>query len=676
MNFFQKKNKDKSINTWTQYSIFSNRIFKYLTIFAAFLLVIILFVMFSFILYEAVHNSKISLANILFTNIIDFSQKKCSFWLPFSVTIITSTIALLIAAPLGVKTATFIKFRINKKHQNKIRIFFYVLSGIPSVIFGLFALTSLGTLFQHLFGISPSSILIASIMLAFMITPTIISMTFHNLDNINKELITNPMSLGTSKTRSIYKVYLKAARPGIIVACTIAFTRAISESIALSMILNAQPNNWMFSSLSTFFNGNFQTIGAFLASQMFSENNVEVIQPALFTFGLILFIISILMNIFLVSVQSKKSNKYKWVLKMEIILVKIIFFIPNQFLIFYELVTYRSKKGHKINSNNLNDSILYVKERIYDNKLKNLFTIKKMTSEVISFIFSISFILWICMDIVVKGSIASKEPNTILQYSKNDIGQSFVNTIIVIWTSIIISMPISLLVAIYLNEYARDGKIKKSIIFFADSIATTPSILFGMFGMLFFIQTLGLSAGGKTGNSLIAGSLTLSIVIVPTFIRLLQQALENIPLEFRTNSIALGNTKFFTIRRLIIPAAITGIITSLVLSIGRILSETAPLYLTAGLSSSWHSALNRPGTTLTTYIYSQLFSNDSNIERNNYQYQAALLIFIIVFALVFIGYVIIPNWKEVKKTTVDIFKDCYASFLNLIGKKRIDYEKN
>lgn len=169
----------------------------------------------------------------------------------------------------------------------------------------------------------------------------------------------------------------------------------------------------------------------------------------------------------------------------------------------------------------------------------------------------------------------------------------------------------------------------------------TPSILFGMFGLLLFIQVLGLTSSGSLGNSLIAGCLTLVIVILPVFIRLLENALKTVPKEIRTNSFALGNSKLQTIFKLVLPMALGAIVTSIVTVIGRILSETAPLYLTAGLSSSVVTSLDRPGTTLTTQIYAQLFSSTANSK--DIQYQAALLTITFVLSLIIIGYFIIPR---------------------------------
>jgi phosphate transport system permease protein len=132
---------------------------------------------------------------------------------------------------------------------------------------------------------------------------------------------------------------------------------------------------------------------------------------------------------------------------------------------------------------------------------------------------------------------------TTFSFGKDTTGEAFICTLLIIVIVIGIGLPLSLMIAIYINEFIKPGKIKNILVFFIDSLGATPSILFGMFGLIFFIQTLGLTTEGVAGKSLIAGALTILIVILPVFVRTIQQALQSVSVELRTNSIALGAGK-------------------------------------------------------------------------------------------------------------------------------------
>ena len=585
--------------------------------------------------------------------IVELNNEK-SFWLPFSVTILSSLLALVIALIFGVKTAIFIKFRLKNESSKWVRIMFETLSGIPSVMFGLFAINSFGKLFSFM-GISPMSVFNASMMLVFMVLPTIISMTLNALNSVDENLLSNPIALGNTKTRSIYKVYKKSIRSNILVIAIVAFSRAIGESMAVSMILQSSPNVEAFSDNGFFgiFLSSSQSIGAFISTNMFSDSDPEKIRPLLYAFGFIMFIIIMILNIFITTYSSKKiKNKATRSTIIKRDFYNGFMFIPNSIFSFIERLFSIEYKNY--NHKNIDESISYSKIRRNSYKLSKTYSVYKIVLEWLSVLICASFLVWIIGDILVNGIISLNQPSSsTFIVTKNSIGQSFFITLFVILVSLVISFPISLFISIYLSEYVKNKKVKNTITFFIDSISATPSILFGMFGVLFFIETLGWSSNGTQGNSLIAGILTLSIVILPTFIRTLEQALHSVSSEIRENSYALGNTKLQTIFKLVIPAASKGITTSLVLTIGRILSETAPLYLTAGLSSSWMVALDRPGTTLTIQIYAQQFSPSPY--RTNIQYEASFLTIILVFLIVLTGYWLIPNWKEIKT----FFKDWF-----------------
>ncbi len=662
------------MNSNIRFKIRNNSIFKNGVASISLFLGLIFFLLIAFITLYAIQGFiDYGFDNILLTG--KFNDVEKSFWLPFSITLLTSLIALIIAMFFGVRTAIFIKYRMNEKYSKWARIIFETLSGIPSVMFGLFAINSFGWLFNELLGINSRSILNASIMLSFMVLPTIISMTLNALNSVDDNLLSNPIALGNTKTRSIYKVCKKSINSNILIIAIIAFSRAIGESMAMSMILQAGPNT-----LSTSVNGFFdiftsgtQSLGAFISTNMFSDSNPEKIRPLLYTFGFILLILVMLLNIF-ITIYSHRKNKTKHprVAKFINDFHYGLTYIPYKICYFIEYIS--SSKIRKIDNSSIESKIEYAKSRNNSYKLSSVYSIWKVFLEILSITICTAFLFWIFGDILVNGFIALfSDGSTSWIITKNSVGQSFFITLLIIIVTMIIAFPISLCIAIYLSEYVKNERIKNTITFFIDSISATPSILFGMFGMLFFINTLGLSIGGKQGNSLIAGVLTLSIVILPTFIRTLEQAFKSVPNELRLNSYALGNTKFETIRKIVIPTAFKGIVTSLVLCIGRILSETAPLYLTAGLSSSWQIALDRPGTTLTIQIYAQEFNPSTN--RLNTQYEAAILTLFLVLLTVILGYVIIPNWKEIKEKIIvlsmRIKNLCLKIYNRFFGKKGI-----
>ncbi|HFF3983678.1 TPA: phosphate ABC transporter permease PstA, partial [Vibrio cholerae O1] len=151
-----------------------------------------------------------------------------------------------------------------------------------------------------------------------------------------------------------------------------------------------------------------------------------------------------------------------------------------------------------------------------------------------------------------------------------------VSTVYMVVASIAVAAPIGIMTAIYLTEYAKVGsRLVKIIRFCTESLAGIPSIIFGLFGMTFFVAILGL------GFSILSGALTLSILILPVIIRTTEEALMAVPQTYREGSYGVGASKIYTIRRLILPSAMPGILTSVILSIGRVIGESAPVFLTA-----------------------------------------------------------------------------------------------
>ena len=151
---------------------------------------------------------------------------------------------------------------------------------------------------------------------------------------------------------------------------------------------------------------------------------------------------------------------------------------------------------------------------------------------------------------------------------------AIVGTLCLIAGSIIFAFPIGVLSAIYMNEYAGNGWIVKFIRIMTNNLGSIPSIVFGLFGMALFVNTLGF------GDSILAGSCTLGLLTLPLIIRTTEEALKAVPSSFRSGSLALGASKLQTIQKVVLPTAFPNIITGLILSIGRVSGETAPILFT------------------------------------------------------------------------------------------------
>ena len=179
---------------------------------------------------------------------------------------------------------------------------------------------------------------------------------------------------------------------------------------------------------------------------------------------------------------------------------------------------------------------------------------------------------------------------------------NILNTLYIILMTLVIVLPLGVGAAIYLNEYASNKKIVRIIELATETLSGIPSIIYGLVGMLIFVQFFSL------GTSLLAGALTLVIMTLPTIIRTTQESLKTVPNGYREGSLALGAGKWYMIRTVVLPSAIDGIVTGCILSIGRIVGESAALLFTAGMANeilNIKDALlpGNAGSTLTVSLY-------------------------------------------------------------------------
>lgn len=203
-----------------------------------------------------------------------------------------------------------------------------------------------------------------------------------------------------------------------------------------------------------------------------------------------------------------------------------------------------------------------------------------------------------------------------------------VNTLCIIVLSLLIALPLGVGAAIYLTEYATNKKLIGIIEYTTETLAGIPSIIYGLVGMMVFLQLMGLKAG------ILAGGLTLVVMILPTIIRTTQESLKTVPQSYREGALGLGAGKWHMIRTVVLPNAVDGIVTGCILAVGRIVGESAALLFTAGFGTvlySFAQSLNNSSATLTVALY--LYANERGETEIAFAIAAILMILTLIINL-------------------------------------------
>lgn len=289
----------------------------------------------------------------------------------------------------------------------------------------------------------------------------------------------------------------------------------------------------------------------------------------------------------------------------------------------------------------MNSSLTRKKTRISDNIIYVLIYL--------SAIVSVSLLIGIICYVFYKGigQVNWSFLTTVTSSLKKTVGiaGNIVNTLYIIVITLLIATPIGVGAAIYLNEYAKPGKLVRVIEFTTEILSGIPSIIFGLFGMVFFGNVFGL------GYSILTGAFTLTLMILPLITRNTQEALRTVPDSYRSGALGMGATKWYMIRTILLPSAMPGIITGIILAIGRIVGESAALLFTAGsdyklpkTGMGFVDKLFESGGTLTIQLYLSMSKAEYDVA-----FGIAVVLLVIVLGINFLTKVLAKKFDVKSK---------------------------
>lgn len=238
---------------------------------------------------------------------------------------------------------------------------------------------------------------------------------------------------------------------------------------------------------------------------------------------------------------------------------------------------------------------------------------------------TLAVMIWILLQVLVEG-LPLLSLNFFLDSPRQmgrtgGIFSTIIGTLALTAVAIVIATPLGVGTAVYLREYTREGRVSRVIRFGTDCLAGVPSIIFGLFGFVFFVILL------RMGWSVLSGGLTLATMILPTIICTAEEAIKAIPYSYREVSFALGGTRWQTVARVILPNAIPGIFTGVLLGVGRSVGETAAIILTAGSSLLMPTSLFSPTRTMSVHFY--ILAREGISMEKAYATGAALILLIL-----------------------------------------------
>lgn len=551
--------------------------------------------------------------------------------------------ALLVGGVLGYFTAVFLAFYCPRRLRRPLSAAVSLLAGIPSVVYGFFGIVFLLPLLSHIAPNNGSGPLATALILGLMILPTVVSLCRVSMEAVPQAYYQGSVAMGATHSETVFRIVIPAARPGITAALILGVGRALGETMAVVMVAGNAPAypEGLF--------GSFRVLTANIVMEMGYAGEVQ--EGALVATGVVLLAFVLLVNLLFGAVSGRavraavaregrgraaKPGHRAAKRRAEASpagapagtssAAASSAGVPSASASSAGMAAPASpaprRRAGRRRAGELWQALLP-----YRPVLPRLGHGAALTAGILT-----GGALLLVLGFIFAKGLPQLWQNPSLIWGKYEFGSpritvlpAIVATLWAVALSLIIAVPVGVMAAVYLGEYAGRNSLPVRIIRTAiDILAGVPSIVYGLFGMIAFVPLLGGS------GSILAGSLTVSMMLLPTVVRSTEESLRAVPDALRQGSLALGAGRLRTVLRVVLPSALPGILSAVVLSMGRVIGESAPFLYTMGsvIGPLPHGVLDG-GATLAVALY-QLSGEGWYM---NEAYAAAVVLIVLVLGL-------------------------------------------
>jgi|TARA_B100001769_G_scaffold96938_1_gene74740 phosphate transport system permease protein len=483
-------------------------------------------------------------------------------WPLLSGTALIAVGALMISIPLGVAAALHLGEFASPKSRRFLKPIVEVLSGIPSVVHGFFALLVISPFMQRTIDATYFNAASAIIVVAAMILPIIVSISDDAIRAVPREIKEAALGLGATRWEMATKVVLPSARSGIVAAVLLALARAVGETMAVTMAAGSVAALHFDPRLEV------QTLTAYIAQVATGDIPPGPATDAGFAVGSALFVLTYSVNILAIGATRKRLGANRG--KMS----SLFFEIKAKLSMLLEKL--RGEVKYNLTQSNPFIPTKYDLYRRRKEKVSRFFVAS-------SLFVGLAFLL-ILLQTILETGLAGIDLQFLTNFpsyraDQAGIGPTIWGSLWLIALTMLFALPAGVGAAVYLTELAPEGILNQFLRRTIQNLAAVPSIIFGLVGLYIFSRMFGF------GLSLLTGSLTLAMMVLPMIVVTTEEALLAVPKSFRDAALGVGATRWQAVRHHVLPNAVPGIATGAILSVARALGETAPILFVASLFS-------------------------------------------------------------------------------------------